>query len=158
MLHIQKGCSNCLFTFLASVVEVLLLPSFMVRLTLLIMLGSSSNDLNNLPCRLTAAYISPPVRLATILLLVTSEKFESIDKRRSTGVEQPSLISPNFLVPILTTLLILAGDVELNPGPFKPGKECRISINLYSMVSTVDKLIKALIDSGKRGITEHPTP
>ena len=97
---------------------------FVSLLSLLIMLGSRSKDLNNLPCRLTAAYISPPVRLATVLLLVTSEKFESFYRRRSAGAEQPSLISPNFVVPILTTLLILAGDVELNPGPFKLGKEC----------------------------------
>ena len=98
--------------------------SFVLLLTLLIVLSSRSNNLNKLQCRLTAAYILPPVRLVSVLLLVASEKFESIDKRRSTGTEHLSLISPNFIVPILAMLFILAGDVELNPGPFKLGKKC----------------------------------
>ena len=95
--------------------------SFVLLLTLLIVLSSRSNGLNKLRCRLTAAYILPPVRLVSVLLIVASEKF---DKRRSTGTEHLSLISPNFIVPILAMLLILAGDVELNPGPFNLGKKC----------------------------------
>ena len=95
---------------------------FVSLLTLLVMLGSRNNDLNSLSCRLTATCILLPVRLATVLLLVASEKFESMDKRRSRGIEQSSLISSNFVPPILSMLLILAGDVELNPGPFKLGK------------------------------------
>lgn len=97
---------------------------FVLLLTLLIVLSSRSNGLNNLPCRLTAACILPPVRLVSVLLLVASEKFESMDKRQSTEIKHPSLISPDFVGPILAMLLILAGDVELNPGPFKLGKKC----------------------------------
>ena len=89
-------------------------------LTLLVAVGSRSNNLNNsAPCRLTSACFLP-IRLASTLLLVGSEKCRSMDKRRNAGVGTPSLAGCS-VVPILAILLIIAGDVELNPGPFKLG-------------------------------------
>ena len=93
---------------------------FVALLTLLVAVGSRSSNLNNsAPCRLTSAYFLP-IRLASTLLLVGSEKCRSMDKRRNAGVETPSLTGCS-VVPILAILLIIAGDVELNPGPFKLG-------------------------------------
>ena len=92
---------------------------FVALLTLLVAVGSRSNKLNNSPCRLTSAYFVP-IRLASTLLLVGSEKCRSMDKRRNAGVGTPSLPGCS-VVPILAILLIIAGDVELNPGPFKLG-------------------------------------
>ena len=93
---------------------------FVALLTLLVAVGSRSNNLNNsAPCRLTSACFLP-IRLASTLLLVGSEKCRSVDKRRNAGVGTPSLTGCS-VVPILAILLIIAGDVELNPGPFKLG-------------------------------------
>ena len=92
---------------------------FVALLTLVVAVGSRSNNLNNSPCQLTSACFLP-IRLASTLLLVGSEKCRSMDKRRNAGVETPS-VTGGSVVPILAILLIIAGDVELNPGPFKLG-------------------------------------
>ena len=93
--------------------------SFLALLTLVVAVGSRSSNLNNSPCQLTSACFLP-IRLASTLLLIGSEKCRSMDKRRNAGVETPSLTGCS-VVPILAILLIIAGDVELNPGPFKLG-------------------------------------
>ena len=90
---------------------------FVALLTLLV--AVSDNNLNNSPYRLTSACFLP-IRLASTLLLVGSEKCRSMDKRRNAGVETLTL-AECLVVPILAILLIMAGDVELNPGPFKLG-------------------------------------
>ena len=93
---------------------------FVALLTLIVAIGSRSNNLNNsAPCRLISACFLP-IRLASTLLLVGSEKCRSMDKRRNAGLEPPSLTGCS-VVPILAILLIIAGDLELNPGPFKLG-------------------------------------
>ena len=99
---------------------------FVVVLTLFVVVDSRINTLNNLSCRLTSTRFYPAVRLATTLFLAGTNRYRSMDKRRNTGMEPPSLISQYSVVPILAMLLILAGDVEQNPGPFKLGKQCII--------------------------------
>ena len=106
--------------------------------TLVIVFDSRSNFFNNLLCQLTSACILPPIRLALMFFLVGSEKRgcekrgyekrgwekrKSMEKRRNAGMETTSFGR------LLDMLLILAGDVELNPGPIKLGM---ISIHLYS--------------------------
>lgn len=94
---------------------------FVALLTLLIVVVNKRSNLNDLQCRITSACFFPPIRLSTILL-VCLEKCRSMNNRRNTGVEPPSLFSRCPVVPMLTILIILAGDVELNPGPLKLGK------------------------------------
>ena len=91
---------------------------FVALLTLLVAVGSRNLNTSP-PCRLTSACFLP-IRLASTLLLVGSEKCRSMDKRRNAGGETLTLAGC-LVVPILTILLIIAGDVELNPGPFKLG-------------------------------------
>ena len=102
---------------------------FVALLTLVVAVGSRSSNLNNSPCQLTSACFLP-IHLASTLLLVGSEKCRSMDKRRNAGVEPPSLTGFS-VVPVLAIFLIIAGDVELNPGPFKLGK-------LHSLMSRVN--------------------
>ena len=101
--------------------------------TLVIVFDSRSNYFNNLLCQLTSACVLPPIRLALVLFLVGSEKRgyekhgwekrKSMEKRRNAGMETASFAR------LLDMLLILAGDVELNPGPIKLGM---ITIHLIS--------------------------
>ena len=102
---------------------------FVALLTLVVAVGSRSSNLNNSPCQLASACFLP-IRLASTLLFVGSEKCRSMDKRQNAGVEAP-LLTGCSVVPILAILLIIAGDVELNPGPFKLGK-------LHSLMSRVN--------------------
>ena len=98
---------------------------FVVMLTVLVVVDSRNNSLNNLSGRLTSTRFYPQIRLAATLFLVGSR---SIDKRRNTGIKHTSLISRYSAVTILAMLLIIAGDIETNPGPFiKLGKQCIIS-------------------------------
>ena len=88
---------------------------FVVVLTLFVVVDSRINTLNNLSCRLTSTRFYPAIRLAATLFLVGSNKFGSLEPR--------SLISQHSMMTVLAMLLILAGDVELNPGPSKLGKQ-----------------------------------
>ena len=101
--------------------------SFVAMLTLLVVVDSRINTLNNLSCRLTTTRFYPAIRLAATLFLVGS----SMDKRRNTGMEPRSLICQHSVMTVLAMLLILAGDVELNPGPFKLGKQVYNHFNLF---------------------------
>ena len=92
----------------------LFLP-FVTLSTLVVAVGSRSEDLNNLRCRFTSAFLLPICLITTLLLVAGPEKCRSMDKRRNTP-------SQCCVIPILAILLIIAGDVELNPGPFKMGK------------------------------------
>ena len=93
--------------------------------TLVIVFDSRSNFFNNLLCQLTSTCVLPPIRLALVFFLVGSEKRgyekrgwekrKSMEKRRNAGMETTSFGR------LLDMLLILAGDVELNPGPIKLG-------------------------------------
>ena len=98
----------------------LFLP-FVTLSTLLVAVGSRSEDLNNLRCRFTSAFLLPICLTTTLLLVAGPEKCRSMDKRCNTP-------SQCCVIPILAILLIIAGDVELNPGPFKMGKYWRIRV------------------------------
>ena len=116
-------------------------------LTLVVVFDSRSDFFNNLLCQLTSACVLPPIRLALMLFLVGSEKCGSekrgwvkrksaVEKRKIAGMETTSFGR------LLGILLILAGDVELNPGPVKLGM---ISI-IFKLLST---LVFVLIRLGK---------
>ena len=102
--------------------------SFVAMLTLFVVVDTRINTLNKLSCRLTSTCFYPAIRLAATLFLVGSNKYGSIDKRRNTGTEPRSLISQHSVVTVLAMLLILAGDIEVNPGPCKLGKQCKICL------------------------------
>ena len=112
---------------------------FVSMLTLLVLVDSRINGLNNLSCRFTSTRFYPAIRLAAALFLVGSNKYGSIDKLRNTGMEPRSLISQHSAITVLAMLLILAGDVEVNPGPFKLGKQCIIILTqlcLFGLLKT----------------------
>ena len=105
---------------------------FVVVLTLFVVVDSRINTFNNLSCRLTSSRFYPAIRLAATLFLVGSNKYGSMDKRRNAGVEPRSLISQHSVMTVLAMLLILAGDVEVNPGPSKLGNQWIIfTLNLF---------------------------
>ena len=114
--------------------------SFVAMLTLLAVVDSRINTLNNLSCRLTSTRFYPAIRLAATLYLVGSNKYGSMDKLRNTGMEPRSLISQHSVMTVLAMLLILAGDVEVNPGPFKLGKHAVYTRNSVCLDSSCKEL------------------